>query len=67
MIREPLIFEISEEGKRAYFFPKLDIPEKKDYTDDLIEMIDKAYQLVAEQKERIKKAEIDNILKKRGW
>jgi DNA-binding NtrC family response regulator len=36
-------------------------------TDDLIEMIDKAYQLVAEKKERIKKAEIDNILKKRGW
>ncbi|NNG26481.1 MAG: response regulator [Ignavibacteriaceae bacterium] len=36
-------------------------------TDDLIEMIEKAYQLVADQKERIKQAEIDNILKKRGW
>ena len=36
-------------------------------TEDLIEMINKAFQLVADQKERIKQAEIDNILKKRGW
>ena len=36
-------------------------------TDELIEMINDAFQLVAEQKERIRKAEIDNILKKRGW
>ena len=36
-------------------------------TDDLFEMINKAYQLVSDQKERIKQAEIDNILKKRGW
>ena len=34
MIREPLIFEISDEGKRAYSFPKLDIPEKKDVLKD---------------------------------
>jgi glycine dehydrogenase subunit 2 len=27
MIREPLIFEISEPGKRAYALPKLDVPE----------------------------------------
>jgi glycine dehydrogenase subunit 2 len=30
MIREPLIFEISDPGKRAYALPKLDVPEKKD-------------------------------------
>ncbi len=30
MIREPLIFEISDNGKRGYFLPKLDVPEKKD-------------------------------------
>ena len=31
------------------------------------EMINKAYQLVVEQKDRIRQAEINNILKKRGW
>jgi DNA-binding NtrC family response regulator len=36
-------------------------------TDELIEMINNAYQLVAEQKDRIRQAEISNILKKRGW
>ena len=30
MIREPLIFEISDKGKRAYALPKLDVPEAKD-------------------------------------
>jgi len=30
MIREPLIFEISDKGKRAYTLPKLDVPEAKD-------------------------------------
>jgi len=30
MIREPLIFEISDKGKRAFVLPKLDVPEKKD-------------------------------------
>jgi glycine dehydrogenase subunit 2 len=30
MIREPLIFEISAQGKRAYALPKLDVPEAKD-------------------------------------
>ncbi len=30
MMREPLIFEISEKGKRAFGLPKLDIPIKKD-------------------------------------
>ena len=36
-------------------------------TDELIEMINNAYQLVAEQRDRIRQAEINNILKKRGW
>lgn len=30
MIREPLIFEISKEGKFAYSLPPMDVPEKKD-------------------------------------
>ena len=30
MIREPLIFEISDKGKRAFCLPKLDVPEQKD-------------------------------------
>jgi glycine dehydrogenase subunit 2 len=30
MIREPLIFEISAEGKRAFLLPGLDVPEKKE-------------------------------------
>ena len=30
MIREPLIFEISDEGKRAFSFPKLDVPQDKE-------------------------------------
>lgn len=30
MIREPLIFEISEEGKRAFSFPQLDVPLDKE-------------------------------------
>ena len=30
MIREPLIFEISAQGKRAYALPRLDVPETKD-------------------------------------
>jgi DNA-binding NtrC family response regulator len=36
-------------------------------TDELIEMINKANQLVAEQREKIRQAEINNILNKRGW
>jgi len=30
MIREPLIFEISDKGKRAFRLPELDVPEDKD-------------------------------------
>jgi hypothetical protein len=30
-------------------------------------LINKAYKIVEEQKERISRAEIDNIIKKRGW
>jgi len=36
-------------------------------TDELVEMMNKAYKLVAEQRDRIRQAEINNILKKRGW
>ena len=36
-------------------------------TDDLIEMIKKANQLVVEHRDRIRQAEINDILKKRGW
>ena len=36
-------------------------------TEDLIEMMNKAYELVAEQKDKIRQAEINNILNKRGW
>jgi glycine dehydrogenase subunit 2 len=35
MIREPLIFEISGEGKRAYSLPELDVPEKKELLKDV--------------------------------
>ena len=40
---------------------------KPTVTEDLIELINKAYKIVEEQKERISRAEIDNIVKKRGW
>ncbi len=30
MIREPLIFEISQKGKRAYSLPEIDVPVKED-------------------------------------
>ena len=30
MIHEPLVFEISEKGKRAFSLPELDVPSKKD-------------------------------------
>ena len=36
-------------------------------TDELIEMINNAYHLVAEQRDKIRQAEINNILNKRGW
>ncbi len=36
-------------------------------TEDLIEIINKAYKIVEDQRERIRKAEVDNIIKKRGW
>jgi DNA-binding NtrC family response regulator len=40
---------------------------KPTVTEDLIELINKAYRIVEEQKERIRRAEIENIVKKRGW
>jgi len=36
-------------------------------TDELIEMVNKVYKVVAEQRDKIRQAEINNILKKRGW
>jgi len=35
MIREPLVFEISDKGKRAYALPALDVPESKDVLKDV--------------------------------
>lgn len=35
MIREPLIFEISEKGKRAFFLPEIDVPVKKEILQNL--------------------------------
>ncbi|MCW8805996.1 MAG: response regulator [Ignavibacteriaceae bacterium] len=40
---------------------------KPTVTEDLITLINKAYKIVEEQKERIRRAEIENIVKKRGW
>jgi len=40
---------------------------KPTVTEDLIALINKAYKIVEEQKERIRRAEIENIVKKRGW
>lgn len=35
MIREPLIFELSAKGKRAFAFPKLDVSSKKEILKDI--------------------------------
>ena len=35
--------------------------------DELIDKINNAYQLVTDQKNKIRQAEIDNIVNKRGW
>jgi DNA-binding NtrC family response regulator len=35
--------------------------------DELIEKVNKAYHLVSDQRDKIRQAEINNILKKRGW
>jgi DNA-binding NtrC family response regulator len=40
---------------------------KPTVTEDLIKLINKAYIIVEEQRERIRRAEIENIIKKRGW
>ena len=40
---------------------------KPTVTDDLIALLNRAYKIVEEQKERIRRAEIENIVKKRGW
>jgi glycine dehydrogenase subunit 2 len=36
MIREPLIFEISDKGKRAFGLPKLDVPAQNDVLEGLV-------------------------------
>jgi glycine dehydrogenase subunit 2 len=35
MIRERLIFEISDQGKKGYSFPKLDVPENSSIADEI--------------------------------
>ena len=35
--------------------------------EELIKLINKAYKIVEEHRERIRRAEIDNIIKKRSW
>jgi len=36
-------------------------------TEELIKLIGKAYKIVEEHRDRIRRAEIDNIVKKHGW
>jgi DNA-binding NtrC family response regulator len=36
-------------------------------TEELIKLINKAYKIVEEHRDRIRRAEIDNIVKKHGW
>jgi DNA-binding NtrC family response regulator len=36
-------------------------------TEELIKLINKAYKIVEEHRERIRRAEINNIVKKHGW
>ncbi len=40
---------------------------KPTVTEDLINLVNKAYKVVEEQRERIRRAEIENIIKKRSW
>jgi DNA-binding NtrC family response regulator len=40
---------------------------KPTVTEDLITLINKAYKIVEEHRDRIRRAEIDNIVKKHGW
>ena len=40
---------------------------KPTVTEDLINLINKAYKIVEEHRDRIRRAEIDNIVKKHGW
>ena len=40
---------------------------KPTVTEDLINLINKAYKIVEEHRERIRRAEIENIVKKHGW
>ena len=56
--------ETAIEGMKQGAFDYLMKPTE---TIELIEKITKAYRLVEEQRERIRQAEIDKIVKKRGW
>jgi DNA-binding NtrC family response regulator len=40
---------------------------KPTVVEDLINLINKAYKIVEEHRERIRRAEIENIVKKHGW
>lgn len=40
---------------------------KPTVAEDLINLINKAYKIVEEHRERIRRAEIENIVKKHGW
>jgi DNA-binding NtrC family response regulator len=40
---------------------------KPTITEELINLINKAYKIVEEHRDRIRRAEIDNIVKKHGW
>lgn len=40
---------------------------KPTVAEDLINLINNAYKIVEEQKDRIRRAEIENIVKKHGW
>ena len=36
-------------------------------TEELIKLVNKAYKIIEEHRDRIRRAEIDNIVKKHGW
>jgi len=40
---------------------------KPTVTEDLINLLNKAYKIVEEQRDRIRRAEIENIVKTKGW
>lgn len=57
-------FETAIEGMKLGAY---DFLMKSTETEDLVEKITKAYKLKSEHDERIRNAEINNIIKRRGW